>query len=134
MIQNILKIFAIVIVAIVQVTFMPYLGIHGAWPNLILLLALIFVILDLDLEAWLVAGVGGLVLDFASPLFFGLNALLLAGAVLLMKTLLIKFLTSPNLVITGLLLMLSALFYDALLMLVARNFLWPLLGINGVVV
>lgn len=129
--QNILKITAILILAILQITLMPYFGIHGYWPNLVLLVALILVIADFEMESWLVASAGGLILDLASPLYFGFNTILLVGSVLIMKIVLIKFLTEPNVITASLLVGLGSIIADCLLALVTKNFLWTNILANG---
>lgn len=132
MIQNIFKIFCIAILAILQLTLTPYLGFGGAWPNLILLTALVLMFLDFEVEGLLVASVGGLIFDLASPLFFGLYSIIFIGLALITKLLLTKFFTEPNLAITGIFLGLAAGLNDLLIMLLTRNFLWSIALINGI--
>lgn len=131
MITNILKISGIIILAILQLTLMPYLGFQNAWPDLIMLTALALVILDFELEGLLVASVGGLILDLSGPMFFGLHSIILIGFVLIAKLLLTRFLTEPNMVVAGIFLGLASIFHDLLIMLLTRNFLWTTALING---
>lgn len=131
MIQNILKILSIIILAILQITLMPHLGFQTIWPNLILLVALVLMFLDFEVESLLVAIVGGLILDLASPLFFGLHSVILIILILITKLLLTKFLTEPNAVIIGLFLVIASFFNESLVMLITRNFLWLPVLING---
>lgn len=131
MIKNILKISAIIILAILQITLLPCFGIKNAWPNLILLMALVLMFLEFDLESLLVASVGGLILDLASPLIFGFHAVIFVAFVLFTKLWLSRFLTEPNAFIISLFLGLAAIFNDLIVILIARNFLWVSLMING---
>ncbi len=131
MTQNILKIFGIAVIAILQLTLLPHLGFNSAWPNLILIVALSLMILDLEIESFLVASVGGLVLDLAGPLFFGIHSVILLAFVLITKLLLKKFLTEPNIIVTGLLLGLASLLNDLIIILIAKNFIWIPILANG---
>jgi len=128
MIKNILKIGGIILLAILEITLMPNLGLKGLWPNLILVAALALILLDFGYEALLVASLGGLVLDFASPLFFGFNMLIIISFVLITKFLLTKYLAEPNILIVGIFIGFASIFNDVISMLVVRNFIfWPIL-------
>lgn len=124
MIINIIKVLSIIVLAFLQVTLMPYFGFQNIWPNLILLFAIVLMFLDFEVEGFLVACVGGLILDLMSPLFFGVNSAILISFVIITKLLLTKFLTDPNIIIIGIFLGLVAFSNDLLIMLLVRNFIW----------
>lgn len=129
-IRNIIYILAIIFVAIIQITLMPYFSIFGLWPNLVLLLALILILNSADFEAFLVASLGGLILDLASPLFFGFNTLVLVLIVFLVKALIKKFFGEINFLVTAVFLVVLITLYDLLFCLVAHQFSFLGLVIN----
>lgn len=131
MIIRIIKILAILILAILQLTFVPLFGIQNAWPDLIMLVVLVLMFLEFDLESLLVAALGGLILDLASPLIFGYHVMILVIFAVFTKLLLSRFLTEPNTFIISLFLGLCAILNDFIIMLVGRDFPWTSLLING---
>lgn len=131
MIQNIFKIVVIIILAVLQLTLMPYLGFQDIWPNLILLAALALMILDFDIESLLVASVGGIILDLTSPLVFGVNTAILVVIVLVVKLLMTKYFTEPNIIILTFFFGLAAIIADCMVMLLTQNFIWLPVMVNG---
>jgi rod shape-determining protein MreD len=115
MFKKILKVIAIFILVVIQITLMPYLGAFGYWPNLVLILALIFIINNSDENAFLVASLGGLFLDFASPLFFGFFTICLICFCLATKYLINKFLTEISPVTTSLIVALVSTLFNLVL-------------------
>lgn len=131
MFKNILKIIVILILAILQITLLPFLSVKGVWPNLILLTAIVLIILDFDSEAFLLAILGGLILDLASPLFFGFNLLTILAITYLAKLAIQKFITEPNIFIIAILIFIIAIIQDLAIIMVTRNFILTTLLING---
>jgi len=66
-----INVLLIVIAVILQITFMPKIAFLGAFPNLILLVALSLIFIKKIEEALLWIGLGGILLDLFSPVHFG---------------------------------------------------------------
>lgn len=122
MVKNLLKILVIFGVAIAQILIMPYFGIHGVWPNLVLILALMLLFFDAQSEALFTASLGGVILDFASPLIFGYFTLMLVLLTLLVKLLMNKFLKDPNIFIMILIMAFSLFVFDSVQSLIVRQY------------
>jgi len=131
MLKNIFKITIILFLAILQIALMPFLSIKGVWPNLIMIITIILILLDLSPEAFLMAFLGGLILDLASPLFFGFNILMILAVTYLIKLFVNKFITESNILIVAILIFIVAIIQDLTTMIVARNFIFMPLLING---
>jgi cell shape-determining protein MreD len=128
MIKLIVKIAAIFLAVILQVTLMPLLSIKGMWPNLILITALILVLSGLKNDALLVAAIGGLLWGFFSPLRFGLDAIIFIGLVLLLAEISKKYLPAINLAIVSGIIFSGSLFYGLLMSLFLKRWVsWELL-------
>ena len=96
MIKLLLKIFAILVLAIFQLALISKLTIWGAIPNLILILAITLVIKNRFFDATLVALVGGIILDLASPLRFGIYLFLFLLTLCLINFWLLRTIPAPN--------------------------------------
>jgi hypothetical protein len=132
MIKLIIKIAAIFLAVILQVTLLPLLSIKGMWPNLILISVLILVLSGLKNDALLMAAIGGLLFGFFSPLRFGLDAIIFIGLILLLEEMSKKYLPAINLVIVSGVIFSGTLLYGLLMSLFLRRWLsWELL-IDGV--
>jgi len=90
------KVIGILLLAIFQIVGMPCLAINGLWPNLILILAVILIVFNKTQDGFLVASLGGLILDLAGYWFFGFNLITIFAATLLVRLLVTKFLNEPN--------------------------------------
>ena len=121
MIKTILKILLIFGLVVLQVTLIPFLKVSEVWPNLILLVTLVLVLDDFLIDALFFAILGGLFLDLASSSFFGLNVLILVFLVILIKFVISRYLTEPNLWIITLILGLSSVFYSLIFILIYHN-------------
>lgn len=119
---SILRVLGIILLGITQVTLMPYLSIYGAWPNLILLLALVLIFLNYIPEAYLVASLGGLILDLGSPLFFGFYTLVIIFLVFMNKILIEKYLSDAPIYVVAIILGLNVVIFDLVLTAVAHQF------------
>lgn len=122
MLKSFIKILAIVSIALIQVLLMPYFAIYDVWPNLLLILAIILLFFDADPEALLVASLGGLILDFASPLTFGFFTIFLLVITLLVKLLMSKFFNEPNIIVMVFILAGALFVFDGVMALMAHNF------------
>jgi hypothetical protein len=123
-IKTIVKAIIITILAIVQITLMSYFSIVGLWPNLIFILALVLVLTGAEPEAYLTASLGGLILDLASPLFFGFNTIILLIIVTLVKMLVNKFLSEISMFMAALFLIIVAISVDLMMCLITRQFIF----------
>lgn len=118
----IIKLLSIIILVVIQITLMPYMAIYGTWPNLILLLALVLIIFGATTESFLVASLGGLILDLASSLFFGFFTIVLMILIFMAKILVSKYLNEATVLISGIILTLTAVIFDSILSLVVHHF------------
>lgn len=92
----ILKIFLYIAIAVLQVTLMPLLAIHSVWPNLVLIIAVLLLLLNFEEDAYLIACVGGLVLDLTGVLPLGLNTIFLIALITLLKIIIPRFFPESN--------------------------------------
>ncbi|OGD55964.1 hypothetical protein A2V71_02315 [Candidatus Berkelbacteria bacterium RBG_13_40_8] len=99
MIKLIVKIFLIILAALFQVVLMPLLSIKGIWPNLILVGLVVLTLLDFRNDGLLVAGLGGIFLDFVGPFFFGFYTFIFIGLWFLIIILSKRFFSEVNLLI-----------------------------------
>jgi len=121
-IKNIVKIFAIFFLVIVQLTLVPYFAIGNVWPNLVFILVLVLVIFDHDYDAYLTASFGGLMLDLASPMFFGFFTLILMGFALMTKFLVNKFLTGTSPLVMSVIIFICIVIYDSIFVIISHEF------------
>lgn len=100
--KNILIIVLIIILVFLQIFLMPIFSIFSSYPNLILIAVILLILLDYEKGAFLMAGLGGLLLDFFSPIFFGFITLFLIFLVFLLRYLVKKVFPHINtLVVAG---------------------------------
>lgn len=78
--RHLFIIFTLLLAAVLQTTVVPFLSVGEVAPNLVLILALIFVILDGFKGVWLDVLLAGVFLDLFSVLPFGLASVSLIGA------------------------------------------------------
>jgi rod shape-determining protein MreD len=122
MIKTFLKIVLILFLVVCQVTLMPHLQIFGAWPNLVLVLVLVLTAAGLNENALLVAGLGGLFLDLASPFIFGFYTLIIIIFTLSARLLVKKFLAGFSPMMSSVIVAIGTLFYDLIFLLVSKQF------------
>lgn len=112
--NNIFKIATFVIVAILQITLMPILNIKGMFPDLILVGAIVLILADFEEDAFLLAALGGLILDLVSPFFFGFNTFIFVGFLFLIRFLAQKILPEINLLLIFVVTLVFVLFFGFL--------------------
>ena len=122
MAKNLIKIIAIIGVAVIQILLMPHFALYGVWPNLSLILALMLLFFNADPEALFAASLGGVILDLASPLTFGLFTASLILITLAIKLLMSKFFNEPNVFIMIFIMALALVTSNGLESLLARQF------------
>ena len=97
MLKNIIKIIAIILLAFIQIALFSKLTWLGAFPNIIFILAIALILKGYFQTSFLIAAIGGLILDFASPLRFGYYTFLLIGVLLIIRFVVLKSLPTPSL-------------------------------------
>jgi len=97
--KNILIIILIIVLSILQILFLPILSFYSCVPNLILIGAIILILLDFEKEAFFLAGLGGLLFDFFSPVAFGFMTIYLILIVFVLRYLVKKIFSSVNLLV-----------------------------------
>lgn len=115
MIKNIIKILAIVIVALLQITLMPYLAINGIWPNLVLIAAILLLLFGYQKDAFYMAGIGGIILDLTGILPMGLNTIFLISLVFLIKIIDQKYFPDVNALIVFITVFISSIISSLLI-------------------
>lgn len=123
MAKIILKILGILFLAIFQVAIIVKFSILGAIPNLILILAIALAFKNRFQDALLVVIVGGVVLDLASPMRFGIYIFLFLVILSLIHFLLLKTIPTPNYSIAFLIFTGAFLFLDLTIFLLIKT--WP---------
>ena len=132
MFRLILKIFFIILIALMQFVFMPILSIKGAIPNLILIGSLIFIILDFEMDAFYLAGLGGLILDLGSPTPFGFNICMLILLTFLVRYLTKKYIPQTNYATVAILIFLATIIFALASVLILKEQITVLLLIEGI--
>lgn len=99
--KNILTIILIIILGLLQILFVPIFSVYSVVPNLILIGAIISILLDFEKEAFLLAGLGGLLFDLFSPVIFGIVTIYLILAVFTLRYLVKKIFPSINILIVA---------------------------------
>lgn len=128
MAKILLKIFAVFCLVIFQIAVMTKLTIWGTIPNLIILLAIAMVFRGRFQDGILLAGVGGLLLDLASPIRFGAYTMLFLAAIGIIHFYVLKIFPTPSLMVSFLIFAASILLIDLTLFLLLRNIpYWQLL-------
>lgn len=112
MIKLLLKIFFIILIAALQVTLMPHLAIFDVWPNIVLILAILLVFLDFIPDSYLLAGIGGLVLDLSGPLRMGTNIIILIALISALRFINTKYFPESNALIIFISIITSSLLYS----------------------
>lgn len=83
-------------IAIVQLAIIAKLSIFGVVPNLIMIIAIGLMLRGRSYEAFLIALLGGMILDLGSPLSFGLLTLVYLAVLFLVYLLINKTSLIPN--------------------------------------
>lgn len=94
--KDFIKIIGVFIVVILQLTIFSKISIFESIPNLIIILSVALVIRGLLRDSLLVAIAGGLLLDIASPLRFGLYTILTIVIILFIHYVVLKNIPAPN--------------------------------------
>lgn len=128
--KDITNLLIIFLLGVIQITLMPYFSIMGLWPNIIFLLAVSFVLIGAEREAYLVASFGGFILDLVSPIFFGFNVLVLMFLTGLTQLLVKKFLSDINIFVAGLVFVVATAIFNLIFVLVGRQFNWSAFSFN----
>jgi len=132
MVKLILKIFFIILIAVMQFVFMPIISIKGAIPNLILIGSLVLILLDFEIDAFYLAGLGGLILDLGSPTPFGFNAFIFILLVFLARFLSKKYLPQTNYITIAIIVFLGTLIFGLASTLILKEQVTILLLVEGI--
>lgn len=125
------QILLIIIISILQITLVPHFIIYGSIFNLIFIVILSLIFLSrFGLALWWV-GLGGALLDLASPYFFGLNILALIIIYLIVGYLVYKVFHQPNILIAFAFFFIAAVVFDAILSLLLKNPISYIIFANG---
>lgn len=107
---------------------MPIFNIQGVFPNIILIGLVILVLFDFQEDSLILAGVGGLMYDFYSPMIFGLNTFYFFSIIFLINFLAKRFFPSINIVVVMLIVFLTNLIYGLFIGLIENSFFgWNLI-------
>lgn len=88
--KNFLKILTIVLLVVVQLAFLSKISFFTFMPNFIFLISLVLLFRGLIGDSFLVATVGGLLLDLASPFRFGFYTLIFISILLFCHFVILK--------------------------------------------
>lgn len=116
--KNITKILGILIIVILQLALFSKFSILESFPNLIFIISIVLLLRDDLQDSFLVAVLGGLLLDLASPLRFGAYTILLVGILLFVYFVILKSMPVPNLFLIYLLFMGIFLFVNLVIFLI----------------
>jgi hypothetical protein len=114
MLKTILKITGILLLVIIQLSLFDKFSFFGSVPNFIIIFAISLTLKGKWQDAILLGLIGGLLLDLASPLKFGIYMLLILLAITLINFLILRSLPTPKLlmsffIMTGSFLMINLL-------------------------
>ncbi len=96
---KILKIFGILGLIVLQLSLFNKLSIFESIPNVIFLLSIALFLRGFLQDSFLVGVIGGLFLDLASPLRFGVYTLLILAILLLLNYVVIQLIPAPHLIL-----------------------------------
>lgn len=129
--KNFLVVFIFLAFAIIQISLGPVFNLWGIWPNFILILTIILIMNNADEYGWLLAGIGGLVMDLASPMFFGLYTMIFLAVALINGFFIKKNISEISWIIISILSCLNTLLFDLIIMTVSKEWFWYSWLTNG---
>lgn len=94
--NTLIKVLGIVILAVLQFSFLSKISILESIPNLIFILSLVLLIRGFFEDSILVASIGGLFLDLSSPLRFGIYLMVLLASLIFIHFVVLKNLPLSN--------------------------------------
>lgn len=97
--KDIIKIFGILILVILQLSIFTKISFLNTIPNLIIILSIVLVFRGLLRDGLLVAIIGGIILDVYSPLHFGLFTILAFTTCIIVNYIILKNIPAPNLLL-----------------------------------
>lgn len=116
MIKNVFQVLLIILLFILQITLLNKFSFFNAVPNLILIVSICLVLKqNLDLSIF-IAGVGGLLLDLVSPIYFGFYTITYLLIILILNYFILKISQSPNRFIIYLIFVIVSIFIDSSLL------------------
>jgi len=124
------QIIFVILIALLQITIMPFLSFYGVWPNLILILVVMLILNGFNEEGFIAAGVGGLVMEFASIYFFGFYSLVFVAVAVILYFLNSRFLNEPNFYLSLAILAIFVFVYDGIFLLLTPNMSWSTIIFN----
>ncbi|MEK7142701.1 MAG: hypothetical protein AAB785_00655 [Patescibacteria group bacterium] len=124
MIKYIVKILAILMLVILQIAIISKIAIWGIIPNLILILSICLILRDRFEDGFLVALLGGLMMDLSSSLHFGLFTLIFLAILAVIYFYLLKFFPAPNWLTSLLIFGGSFLLLDLIISLLVGDWSW----------
>lgn len=129
--NNILKIIGILILVILQLSFLSKLSVLTFVPNVIFTLSIILILKGYLSDSLLVAVFGGLLLDLASSYRFGFYTFILILILLFLYFVILKNLPAINPILIFLITLCAFIFFDLISCLILK--IWPnwQLLING---
>lgn len=135
MLKIILKIAGIFLLVILQISLFDKFSIFGSVPNLIFIFAIALTLKARWQDAILLGGIGGVLLDLASPLRFGVYTFLILVVITLINYLVLKLLPTPRLFMSFFIFIGAFLLINLIISLLTFSWLgWNLLidtGVNG---
>lgn len=117
------KILAIIILVIFQISFFSKFIILGVIPDIVLIVAICFVLKGNFPDGLLIAGIGGLLLDVGSSMYFGFYTIIFLSIILMINFLIRRVAESPNLLFLFVIFWASFLFFNFLLAIFIKH--WP---------
>lgn len=123
MVKIISEFFLVILLVILQMTIFNKFAIFGAVPNLILIIAICFVLKQRFNLSIIIAGFGGLILDLVSPMYFGIYTLSGLIIIYFVNYFLIKISESPNRWALFFVFTISLFFSDVVVLLITKT--WP---------
>lgn len=123
MIKFVLKILVIFALVIFQVAVLTKLSFLGVIPNMVLIVAISLILKGRFYDGFMVAGLGGILLDFLSPLRFGIYTFFFTFILILIYYFCLKISLTPNLLVVFFIFFASFLIINLGLLLVMK--VWP---------
>ncbi|KKQ73921.1 MAG: Rod shape-determining protein MreD [Berkelbacteria bacterium GW2011_GWB1_38_5] len=112
MTKTILKILFIIALGIFQLTLFNKIMFFDTIPNIIIILAVAFVLFGRSQEGFLIAAIGGLMLDISSTMKFGIYTILFLIEIIFINFYLLKILPTPKIIIAFFIFTSAVLFND----------------------
>jgi rod shape-determining protein MreD len=118
----IIQLILIIIAVILQISLVPKLALFGTFPNIILLIFLALLFIGRPQESLWWAGIGGILLDLASPSYFGIYTFSMLIVYVLVFYLTNRIFSNPSVFVAAVIFFVSSLMINSIFIFYVHNY------------